>query len=67
MELWVNEFWIFFAYATGTVAGIMLNFRSLVKNSTTAVIDKLIEEGYLKTRGSGKDMEILKYTEWNND
>lgn len=67
MEMWVNEFWIFFGYAVGTVFGCYLGFKSQVKNTTESVIDSLIEQKYLKTRGYGDNMEILKHTEWCDD
>ena len=67
MEMWVNEFWIFLAYGIGTLFGWYMGLKSNLKNVAETVIDSLIENKYLKTKGYGKDMEILKHTEWNND
>ncbi len=38
--------------------------KSYVVDAVTATIDSLIEDGYLKTRGTGANMVILKHTEW---
>ena len=64
MELWVNELWLLVTAVIFTGYGWLMGIKSNVKNISEAVIDSLIEQKYLKTRGFGKDMEILKYTEW---
>jgi len=64
MELWINEIWLLATAVIFTGYGWWLGVKSNVKNISEAVIDSLIEQKYLKTRGHGKDMEILKYTEW---
>jgi hypothetical protein len=40
--------------------------RSSVDQIVGATIDTLIEDGYLKTRGTGNNLVILKHTEWCN-
>ena len=68
MELFTSELvWLFFAYAVGTGFGWYMGTKNTVTNATEAVIDTLIEQQYLKTRGYGEDMEILKHTEWQDD
>jgi hypothetical protein len=47
-----------------TFVGRWMSFRDIVGQVTEATIDSLINDGYLKTRGVGRDMEILKHTEW---
>lgn len=64
MELWVNELWLLLTAVVFTAVGYYWGLKSGVLNISEAVIDSLIEQKYLKTRGHGKDMEILKYTEW---
>lgn len=64
MELWVNEFWLLLTAIIFTGYGYYIGFKSNIKNISEAVIDDLIEQKYLKTRGTGLNMEILKYTEW---
>lgn len=56
--------WLFFAYTAGSLVGFYFGFKSNVIKISEQVIDSLIEQGFLKTRGYGKNMEILKYTEW---
>ena len=64
MELWINEIWLLGTAIVFTGYGWWMGVKSNVVNISEAVIDSLIEQKYLKTRGFGKDMEILKYTEW---
>lgn len=63
MELWVNELWLLGTAIIFTVVGMSFG-RYKAMELTEAVIDSLIEQKYLKTRGTGKNLEILKYTEW---
>jgi len=67
MELWVNEFWLLVTAIIFTALGWYWGIKSSSAITAEAVIDSLIEQGYLKTRGFGENMEILKHTEWNND
>jgi len=68
MEMFTADLgWLFFAYAVGTAFGWYTGVKSNVRGVTEAVIDNLIEQKYLKTRGSGRNLEILKYTEWQDD
>lgn len=62
-----NVGWLFLAYIAGTVFGLYVNLRSALSNMAESVIDSLIEQDYLKTRGHGENMEILKHTEWCDD
>ena len=64
MELYINELWLLGTAVIFTAVGWYWGIKSNVVNISEAVIDRLIEEKYLKTRGHGKDMEILKWTEW---
>ena len=59
--------WLLFAYVVGTLFGLYTRLKPDVKTIAESVIDSLIADGYLKTTGTGKDMKILKHTEWNND
>jgi hypothetical protein len=66
MELWVNEMWLLFTAVIFTVVGSYLSkWRSV--NHAEAVIDSLIDQEYLKTRGEGTSMEILTWREWCDD
>ena len=68
MELFTSNIaWLLFAYAVGTGFGWWWGLQSSAAKLAEMVIDGLIEDGYLKTRGRGEDMEILKHTEWQDD
>lgn len=55
---------IFIVAVVFTAVGWYWGTKTNVTNITAAVIDSLIEDGYLKTRGTGGDMEILKHKDW---
>ena len=65
----INEMtvWIFGTAVLFTAVGYVWGMRAQLKNSIAAIIDSLIDDGYLKTRGTGKDIEILKWREWERD
>lgn len=46
-----------------TVIGLYWGLQYNKQLITGATIDELIKTGYLKTRGTGKDLEILKHNE----
>jgi hypothetical protein len=56
--------WLFVTAVVFTLVGRYLFFRDHIHTVTAAVIDSLIKDGYLKTRGVGRNQEILKHTEW---
>lgn len=56
--------WLFGTAVVFTLVGRYMSFRNHVHTITEATIDSLIKDGYLKTRGVGKNMEILKHEEW---
>lgn len=66
MEMIFNELSaaIFVSAIVFTAFGWYLGVRNKMETVVAATIDNLIEDGYLKTRGTGKDMEILKWREW---
>ena len=64
MELWVNELWLLGTALVFTAYGWYIGTKHTVLKVSETVIDSLIEQQYLKTRGTGEDMVILKHTEW---
>ena len=60
-------FWLFFTAVVFTVAGYSMAKKKhdteLVLRAIDATIEKLIVEGYLQTRGSGDNLEIVKHTD----
>lgn len=58
---------IFIIAVVFTVVGWVMATKNNVKNTVESTIDNLIKDGYLKTQGTGKDMVILKWREWEND
>lgn len=63
---WEMTLWLFVTAVVFTFVGKQITLRSTIEEISSAVLDKLIEDGYIKTKGSGKNMEILKYWERND-
>jgi hypothetical protein len=56
--------WMFWVTAVVfTAVGFVISAEVNKKAIINITIDTLIKEGYIKTRGSGKDKELVKYDE----
>jgi len=58
MELWIIATAIIF-----TAYGWWIGVKDKSSRITAHVIDSLIDEGYLRTRKNGNEIEILKWNE----
>lgn len=59
-----NTLWFLFAYAIGTAFGWYLGVAKNVKDTAGLLIDKLIEEGYVRHRKNERgEIELLKINE----
>lgn len=58
---------IFITAVIFTLVGYVWGVRAVVTKAVTHTVDSLISEGYLKTRGSGETLEIVKWRDWDND
>ena len=67
MELWINELWLFLVAVIYTIVGMWMGQRKQTKDIAGNIIDNLIEQGYLMSKGTGKNLEILKHKDWCND
>lgn len=67
-DMFMNEqtLMLFIVAVIFTAVGWFFGIKSNVKNIVAATIDSLIDDGYLKTKGTGSNMEILKWREWEN-
>ena len=61
------QLWLFFTAVTFTMVGFFWGASIKTDKAAAHVIDTLIKEGYLRTRGSGDQMKILKYWEEERD
>jgi len=57
------EFFIFIAYVLGTGVGFYMGSSKGHKDGIIDTVDSLVEQGYLKFRGTKKDPDIMKYDE----
>jgi len=58
---------IFLTAIAFTVTGWFMATTTNTQKVVAATIDKLIDDGYLKTTGTGKDLEIIRWQEWDNE
>jgi len=56
-------YWLLGTAIVFTFVGRRLAVKDSVTNIVENTIDSLIAQGYIKTSGEGKDMQILKYWE----
>ena len=49
-----------------TAVGWSWGKRKDIEKVVATTIDSLIADGYLKTKGTGKDMQIIKWQDWND-
>jgi hypothetical protein len=55
--------WLLLAYVMGTGFGWYASKTKDIKYALEMLLDKLVKEGYIKTRGQGADLQLLKYWE----
>ncbi len=67
ISLGYAQLWLFFTAVIFTTVGFFWGASVKTEKAAAYVIDTLIKEGYLRTRGSGKDTKILKYWEEDKD
>jgi len=67
-QILYNEttYWLLVTAILFTFVGRYMAFRDAVEDVVGATIDQLIADGYLKTKGEGDEMELLKHGE-NDD
>ena len=64
MELWINEIWLLVTAVIFTMVGWWFGVTSNVREISGALIDKLIEDGYVRARTlPNGDIELLKHNE----
>lgn len=56
-------FWLLGTAIVFTLFGRYTAIRNNVKTVVESTIDSLIEQGYIKTKGKGDNIEILKHWE----
>jgi hypothetical protein len=68
-QILYNEmtYWLLGTAVVFTFVGRYTAYRDALQDVVAATIDSLIEDGYIKTKGEGEDMEILKHWEHNNE
>lgn len=62
-----NIMWLIGAYILGTFMGWWFSYNANAENIVGATIDGLIENGYIKTRGEGENMELIPWKDWEED
>lgn len=57
--------WLFVCYACGTYLGWKFGSKQSFDHIVELTLDKMIEDGYIKTKGTGENLELLKH--WEKD
>jgi len=60
-------YWLLGTAVIFTFVGRFTAYRDHLQDIVAATIESLIDDGYIKTKGEGEDMEILKHWEHNNE
>lgn len=55
--------WLLIAYSVGTLVGWWFTYKFKTQRAIEQTIDCLIQEGCLKTKGEGRNMTIMKWSE----
>ena len=59
-----NEIWLFVSYLCGTVFGCYVTYRYTFRSAVEDCVDKMIAEGYIKSRRlRDGNIEIAKWDE----
>lgn len=68
-QILYNEmtYWLLGTAVLFTFVGRYTAYKDALQDVVAATIDSLIEDGYIKTKGEGENMEILKHWEHNNE
>ena len=59
----ITELFLFVKAVMFTGLGYWVGRQKSIEGVAESMIDKLIDDGYLKTKGSGDELELLKYWE----
>ena len=67
ISLGYAQLWLFITAVIFTLVGFFWGASVKTDKAAAYVIDTLIKEGYLRTRGTGPNAKILKYWEEDKD
>jgi hypothetical protein len=67
LDFLYNEvtYWLLGTAIIFTFVGRYMAFRDHLEDVIAATIESLIEDGYIKTKGNGEELELIKHTDWN--
>lgn len=69
LDFLYNEmtYWLLGTAIIFTFVGRYMAFREHLEDVIAATIESLIEDGYIKTKGAGEKMELVKYVDWKRE
>ena len=62
-----TTYWLLGTAVIFTFVGRFMAFRSRLEDVIEATIDSLIDEGYIKTKGTGETLELIKHRDWEKE
>jgi hypothetical protein len=68
-QILYNEttYWLLGTALVFTFVGRWMSYRDHLTDIVAATIESLIDDGYIRTKGEGDDMEILKHWEYKDE
>lgn len=60
-------YWLLGTAVMFTYVGRVMSFRNHLEDVISATIESLIEEGYIRTKGEGEKLELLKHWEYDQN
>jgi len=62
-----TTYWLLGTAIIFTFVGRYMAMKALLGAVIESTIETLIDDGYIKTKGSGENIELIKHSEWQND
>ena len=68
-QILYNEmtYWLLGTAIVFTYVGRFMTFKSHLEDVISATIESLIEDGYIRTKGEGEKLELLKHWEYKDE
>jgi hypothetical protein len=69
LDFLYNEttYWLLGTAIIFTFVGRYMAFRDHLEDVIAATIESLIEDGYIKTKGNGEELELIKHIDWDKN
>ena len=68
-QILYNEmtYWLLGTAVIFTFVGRYMTYKEIIGDVVESTLDSLIEQGYIKTKGEGDSLELLKHWEYRDE